>query len=555
MRPSWGNNSKPITHPSSRQRHPTPLAAVCMNVTLMKYPNGGRIKTVISCLLLVGLTWYTGIQQSSDMITAIHNRATSIQSAWFEAKMEPALLHLPIKQNNETAMTAFYHNVHWMQQQIQSYSASSRNAITLNYHGVKELSVITQPWFKNKNLFCSTVQQQRTKQQDSNRFIIVNITFGCRDIFKNGYLGTGNYLAFFYGLQLSAHVLGNIDLHLACHDAEATQRELILPWTMGYFPGRLSHEPSRYPVSNESACSGFRDLPLSYMYREIQHDLRRMAIALVGIPSPSPPVSPNEVRRRHASASYAQQHVWPLYNTTTNQYYYHRPIGSSVLLLPPPKQSDQPMYETPSEFQMDDVTIHFRCGDFLSDQWDFIETSTFSSYVEPITPNIRSIGILTQSLEVQNAASGRQQRIDDIEKTVVRRCKTLVYSFVAYVQHFHPHVEIRIHNSINETIALTYARMIMARQSSITGMTSFGEFATMATFGTGYIRSPGQWIRPIDELNETVIWYPAEKIASFQYIKQLWMVNGTQAALQWFWNGVIPRDGNYCGILHRSICQ
>ena len=515
----------------------------------------------------ISLEWVVVNQQQQHATPPINNQNQESQQV---------TLHLP--HENETILTTFYHNVQVMQQQQQQQlllppndslqDASTSATVTLQYHGLSELEQLSRPWsIPGRNEFCAVIRRLRTAKtrsfqngvvqvgQRPHLHVVVNVTFSCRELFEDGHLGTGNFLAFFYGLRLSAHVLGNIDLHLACHDAEATQRELILPWTMGYFPGRLSHEPSRYPVSNESACSGFRDLPLSYMYREIQHDLRRMAIALVGIPSPSPPVSPNEVRRRHASASYAQQHVWPLYNTTTNQYYYHRPIGSSVLLLPPPKQSDQPMYETPSEFQMDDVTIHFRCGDFLSDQWDFIETSTFSSYVEPITPNIRSIGILTQSLEIQNTTNGRHQRIDDLEQTVVGRCRILVNSFVAYVQHFHPHVEIRIHNSINETIALTYARMIMARQSSITGMTSFGEFATMATFGTGYIRSPGQWIRPIDGLNATVIWYPAEKIASFQYIKQLWMVNGTQAALQWFWNGAVPRDGNYCGILHRSMCQ
>jgi hypothetical protein len=49
-------------------------------------------------------------------------------------------------------------------------------------------------------------------------------------------------------------------------------------------------------------------------------------------------------------------------------------------------------------------------------------------------------------------------------------------------------VRIMIHNGPNETIALAYARMIMAKQA-IVGIGSFGVFPALATFGIGYIRN------------------------------------------------------------------
>ena len=81
-------------------------------------------------------------------------------------------------------------------------------------------------------------------------------------------------------------------------------------------------------------------------------------------------------------------------------------------------------------------------------------------------------------------------------------------------------------------------------------MTSFGEFATVAAFGSSYIRHPSQWVKGIDKLtNDSIVLYQPNKVQSFRYLKGLWKQpqNGTAAVLQWFWNGAIPTDGNYCG--------
>jgi hypothetical protein len=186
----------------------------------------------------------------------------------------------------------------------------------------------------------------------------------------------------------------------------------------------------------------------------------------------------------------------------------------------------------------------------LADEWDHIETSTFHCYAKHISKDARTIGILTQPLEVQ---TGAQQRNDDVNEKVLGRCRILVYSFISYIQYHHPQAEIRIHNSVNETIALTYARMIMTSQS-ITGMTSFGEMATVASMGAAYIRHPSQWVKRIDEMTDGITLYKPHRNVKFRYIKDLWNQKGTKAVLQWFWYKVTPKDGNYCG-QYRHICE
>jgi hypothetical protein len=50
-----------------------------------------------------------------------------------------------------------------------------------------------------------------------------------------------------------------------------------------------------------------------------------------------------------------------------------------------------------------------------------------------------------------------------------------------------PSAEIRIHNDVNETLPMTYARLIMADQS-FTTLSSFGIFPVIGGFGKGYFQ-------------------------------------------------------------------
>jgi hypothetical protein len=206
------------------------------------------------------------------------------------------------------------------------------------------------------------------------------------------------------------------------------------------------------------------------MLQEMQHDLRRMAIAMVGIPHPN-----------HASARYAEQHLW---SSSSQQRHWQ---------LPTTQRDTPPLYPG---VELDDAIIHFRCGDLMNLKHAGYAFLKFNDYVHYISPEARTIGIVTQPF----GKTGQQRLIDE---ETSQRCEMAVMALVDYIQERHPHAQIRIHNDANETIALTYARMIMANQSNAGGISSFGVFAPMANFGTGYVRypvlakEPNRWLRDL----------------------------------------------------------
>ena len=108
------------------------------------------------------------------------------------------------------------------------------------------------------------------------------------------------------------------------------------------------------------------------------------------------------------------------------------------------------------------------CGDVMggANRYDFGMIG-FSAYKEVIPPTTRSIGILTQPFD-----KSRTRKIDS-RKT--DSCEQVVFALVDYLQEFAPGARIRIHNGINETLPLAYARLAMANYS-ITSLSSFGIF-------------------------------------------------------------------------------
>ena len=117
-------------------------------------------------------------------------------------------------------------------------------------------------------------------------------------------------------------------------------------------------------------------------------------------------------------------------------------------------------------------------------------------------------------------------------------------SFVDYTQNRFPGARVRVLNDARETLALKYTRMIMANQT-IVGISSFGVFPAMASFGTGYLRlpdypyAPNKWLLdpPIDKLVNNVVLFKEPNIIMAVAIKTLWETHGKEGVLQWFWNG------------------
>lgn len=163
----------------------------------------------------------------------------------------------------------------------------------------------------------------------------------------------------------------------------------------------------------------------------------------------------------------------------------------------------------------------------------------FHSFASRISQQATSIGIVTQPFD-----ASAQNRAWDSSAVKRNRCKTVVLDFEQYLQCEFPRARIRIHNSPNKTIALTYARMVMANQS-IAGISTFGVFPSIASFGTGYIRLPdnrsatNQWlIHPrLDQVmgDDSLVLMEEPNILMVRQVQKLWEEeDGEEKILSWF---------------------
>ena len=232
----------------------------------------------------------------------------------------------------------------------ETYSATTaaiNGPHVISWIGVSALdSMIGRYW--NGNLFCEEIQSARHQHNDSQLHIAVNMSFGCHELYSTSELGSGNFISVFYHMRMSALALGNVDIHVTCPDAEQAKSQLVLPWFMGNFWG--SEHLSLWPTENrsmwsvEATCGGYDTSPISHMYQRIQYALRRMAVGLVGVPVNDP---------SHPAHTWAEKYLWPPHNGSN--------VPDSDLQLPQPQKDDNPPFPAES-LDLDDVTIHFRCG-------------------------------------------------------------------------------------------------------------------------------------------------------------------------------------------------
>jgi hypothetical protein len=137
---------------------------------------------------------------------------------------------------------------------------------------------------------------------------------------------------------------------------------------------------------------------------------------------------------------------------------------------------------------LDEIALHFRCGDVMggADRNDY-GMIQFTEYIKWIDPNTTTIGILTQPFDKSLVRRQDSGKIND--------CRQAVYLLVDYLQGHYPKATITIRNNEKETLPLTYARIVMAKQA-FTSLSSFGIFAVIATYGKGYFQRGNQGVNP-----------------------------------------------------------
>jgi hypothetical protein len=360
------------------------------------------------------------------------------------------------------------------------------------WEGIDDMRYFAQSYFEGKNnTYCQRIDDERanhslvyrTAESDdslpSPLPLTMEISFGCQELYAQSGYGTGNYISLIYGLRLATAVHENVGLDFTCHDADATKASLIIPWLTGWYPPRSRTTPSRYPqVSIDQGCSPYRTTHISLMYQEMQFDFRRMAIGLVGIPN-----------ENHPSAAFANEYL----SVSSSKEDDANDARTKMHLDVDPTN---PVFARGS-VDLDDAVIHFRCGDLMDSDHPNFAFLKFASYIQDISSEARSIGIITQPFAKvsndtvddtagTNNTSLGQERWYDASSTTKDRCRTVVLAFVDFISERFPTSTVTIHNGPSETIALAYARMIMANQT-VAGISTFGVFPVVASFGTAYL--------------------------------------------------------------------
>jgi hypothetical protein len=354
----------------------------------------------------------------------------------------------------------------------------------------------------------------------STRKILLHVQFDCYQTMKESKFGTGNWVQMMYLLRHA--VLGTIspqinfplrmDVKLSCLDETAQSKskapQLVMPWLVGHFSSEKTLQAIKQHYWKKTQnidlhCHhrGWGDAPVADMAPFMQQDLRRMAIALLGLPHDDPTHPAHLWFRQQTQIHIHQDND----NDNDNSTRIYHP--DHVFLDAPPGTTSTNTVGTgtkPSSLipnvKLDDVAIHFRCGDIMASKHLYFRFLKFQEFANRMDNSTESIGIVTQSFgdvkkkgNSNNAPTSNEQarskdQDDDFRVTV---CRRVVHRFVEYLQDRFPKARVTIHNGPNETVSLAYARLVMAKKQAFAYPdSSFSVFPVLATFGIGYHMKP-----------------------------------------------------------------
>lgn len=288
-------------------------------------------------------------------------------------------------------------------------------------------------WKGSQSRLCHRIRQE----QEEGTELVISFTGPCDMIHREQ--RHGNYVLGLYGMQLAAMAY-RANFEFQCARSNQTTDNLFW-WLQTNQTTRTSLSQTVYdpplPIPDQ-ACRGMGKAPLHYTSERIRQDLRNMAVKIFGT------------------------------RDETIEGLYH--------------DLETPLF--PGE-PLDEVAIHFRCGDVLSNlgkgdtNYGLIQ---FRSYKDRILPQVLSIGIVTipfdpNHLRREDAAFGRS-------------CQRLVQELVSYLSASFPQANVTIRNDPDETIPMIYSRLIMAKQMFCVRST-FCIFPAIASLGTSYVQEGG----------------------------------------------------------------
>jgi len=306
-------------------------------------------------------------------------------------------------------------------------------------------------WDKGAKRLCDLLQRMLVKDSlgESSELAstsplpppILNMTFDYSGINNPGADDQGNWLIAIYASRLAA-AYAKVEFQFQTKQQdESSYMSHLLPWFKVIQPAPTSDNPwpfdGELPRREKELCFHYKWTRIDKVSNVIRNDLRAMAWQLV-----SPPA-----------------HV--------------------VTSTPPTIPFPSPVSRIPN-VNLDDVLLYCQCDEIVDANDNSNHGLTkYSEYLKRIDPNTTSIGILTQPFsDDQSQAQDSSMAADS--------CRGAVHLLVDYLQAQYPNATISIRNGPEETLPLTYARMVMAKQA-FTSSNSFGIFPIMGIYGEGYI--------------------------------------------------------------------
>lgn len=239
---------------------------------------------------------------------------------------------------------------------------------------------------------------------------------------------------------------------------------------------RHRDEASLSQYVRSESCSGMGKNPLHWVSELARYHLRHMALVLVG------------------NDSLNGSEDWPkpsALETRIQGFLSESKPPQQVLRY---KDARRNLNETVAAMDLDQVAIHFRCGDVLSglsqdvnDSYGmapfWVYAKGIIDYVEDSTLNsLRTIGILTTPFEPNNL---RPQ-----DAPYAKPCHQLTLALQKYLEVLFPYARVSIRNDPNESIPKVFSRLVLA-EVAVCLRSTFCLFPAMATFGNALLLPGG----------------------------------------------------------------
>ncbi len=299
-----------------------------------------------------------------------------------------------------------------------SASLNPEETFLLSYNPDQAEEHIQEFFHNSQHVLCRDLQERNDVSHVPLR---VRYSFHCQDLHDHSNFSTGKWLLFVYNLRRAVKLIGHVELQMECVDAAETKHNLILPWAMGTFDAQTT-----WDINREAACKPVWFLEGSIL-EDLRNDLRRMAISLVGLST-------------HSSGTNVARQL-------------QTDMVSSSPFVP--------------EVEVDDVAVHFRCGDILEKTPHLnYGYARFAALADLISDAATSIAIVTQDFQDEKG-----------------RCAIVVHALQLYLQKRVPQARVNVRGPPSESIALQYARFILAQQVLTAGTSAYMTMPFSATFG------------------------------------------------------------------------